>query len=53
VDNISKLGIKYSELIGIFNSEGNSLILTDVDALKYRYQKGLETLLVYTINDEY
>jgi len=32
---------------------GNYLAYTDVEALRCREQTGLETLVVYTVNDEY
>lgn len=51
--NIYRLVIKYSELIIIFNYENKLFKKIDVDTLKYGFQKGLDTLLVYTINDEY
>lgn len=37
----------------IFKSEGNLLKKNDVDTLKYKNQIGLDTLVVYTVNDEY
>jgi hypothetical protein len=45
--------IKYREFTRIFVDENDLLKKTDVDALKCRYQLGLETLLVYTLNYEY
>ena len=33
-------------------SENNFLVLTDVKERKYREQTGLDTLVVYTVNDE-
>jgi hypothetical protein len=53
VNNICKLVIKYSEFIIIFKSENNLLFITDIEALKYGYQIGLDTLVVHTINYEY
>ena len=53
VNNIYKLVIKYIEFVGIFIYENSSPNITDVDALKCRYQLGLETLLAYTLNYEY
>ena len=50
---ICKLVIKYFEFISIFNYESSMLKKTDVEALKYGYQIGLETLVVHTINYEY
>jgi len=32
--------------------EDDSLVKTDVEGRKCREQKGLETLVVYTVNDE-
>lgn len=45
--------IKYLEFIIIIKYEGMLLKKIDIDTLKYRVQKGLDTLLVYIINDEY
>jgi len=45
--------IKYNEFIVIIKYEDILLIKNDVDALKYKYQIGLDTLLVYTIKYEY
>ena len=45
--------IKYSKFIIIIKYENILLILNDIDALKYNYQIGLDTLLVYTIKYEY
>lgn len=45
--------IKYFEFTSTFNDESSILIITDTETLKYRYQIGLDTLLVCTINDEY
>ncbi len=53
VNKFCKLVIKYGELIRFTRSEGDLLKLTDVEALKYRSQIGLGTLVAYTLNDEY
>jgi len=53
VSNIYKLVMKYIEFVGIFKSESNLLIKTDIDAWKCGYRLGLETLLAHTVNDEY
>jgi hypothetical protein len=45
--------IKYNEFIIIIKYENILLSNNDVDALKYNYQIGLDTLLVYTIKYEY
>jgi len=45
--------IKYNEFIIIFKYEDILLIKNDVDALKYKYRIGLDTLLVYTVKYEY
>jgi len=45
--------IKYNEFIIIIKYEDILLIKNDVDALKYNYRIGLDTLLVYTIKYEY
>jgi len=45
--------IKYSKFIIIINYEDILLILSDVETLKYNYQIGLDTLVVYTIKYEY
>ena len=33
-------------------SENNFLVLTNVEERKYREQTGLDTLVVYTVNDK-
>jgi len=53
VNNNYELVIKYIEFIKIFIYEDSLPKLTDIDALKCRYQLGLETLLAYTFNNEY
>jgi len=53
VYGICKLVIKYFEFTSIFNGENSMLLKTDIEALKYGYRIGLDTLLVHTINDEY
>jgi len=45
--------IKYNEFIIIIKYENILLIVNDIDALKYKYRIGLDTLLVYTIKYEY
>jgi len=45
--------IKYNEFIIIIKYEDILLIKNDIDALKYNYRIGLDTLLVYTIKYEY
>jgi len=45
--------IKYFEFTITFNGGSSTLIKTDIETSKYRYQIGLDTLLVYTINYEY
>ena len=45
--------IKYNEFIIIIKYENILLIKNDVDALKYKYRIGLDTLLVYTVKYEY
>jgi len=45
--------MKYRKFVRIFTNENNLLQLTDVDVWKCRERKGLETLLAYTLNDEY
>ena len=45
--------IKYNEFIIIIKYKDILLIKNDVDALKYNYRIGLDTLLVYTIKYEY
>jgi len=37
-------------LLGIFRGHGGTLLLADVEPLKYKYRIGLETLVVYTVN---
>ncbi len=37
-------------LLGTLNSHGSILLLTDVKPLRYKYQIGFETLVVYTVN---
>jgi len=53
VGGCNKLVIKYNEFIMIFLSENCSQIKNDTEALKYKYRIGLDTLLVYTLNDGY
>jgi len=53
VYNSYELVIKYIEFIRIFIYEDSLPKITDIDALKCRYQLGLETLLAYTFNNEY
>jgi len=53
VYGICKLVIKYFEFASTFDSENNTLLKTDVEALKYGYPIGLDTLVVHTINYEY
>lgn len=45
--------IKYSEFIIIIKYENILLIKNNIDTLKYDYQMGLDTPLVYTIKYEY
>jgi len=45
--------IKYNEFIIIIKFEDILLILNDIESLKYKYQIGLDTLLVYTVKHEY
>jgi len=45
--------IKYSKFIIIIDYENILLILSDIETLKYNYQIGLDTLVVYTIKYEY
>jgi hypothetical protein len=45
--------VKYLQIKRSFTDKNNYLKISDTEALKYRYQTGLETLVVYTINDEY
>jgi len=45
--------IKYFEFVNIFIYESYILLKIDIEALKYGYQIGLETLVVHTINYEY
>jgi len=49
---INKGEIKFEELIRNIKSEGNILVLTDAEERKNRYQMGLETPVVYSVNDE-
>jgi len=37
-------------LLGIFRGLGGELFLSDVEPFKYKYRIGLETLIVYTLN---
>jgi len=45
--------IKYIEFIGMIKYENILLLKNDIEVLKYNYQIGLDTLLVYTIKYEY
>jgi len=45
--------MKYNEFIIIIKYEDILLTQNDVEALKYKYRIGLDTLLVYTIKYEY
>jgi len=45
--------IKYFEFTIIFYSENSILLKTDVEAWKYGYPIGLDTLVVRTVNYEY
>jgi len=45
--------IKYYEFVIIIKYENILLFKNDIDALKYNYRIGLDTLLVYTIKYEY
>lgn len=45
--------IKYDEFVAIFLSEDCLQILNDTETLKYTNRIGLDTLLVYTLNDGY
>ena len=53
VNIIYKRAIKCEKFIIYVNCENNLLFTTDVEAWKYRYRTGLETLVVYTANYEY
>jgi hypothetical protein len=53
VNIIYKGAIKCEKFIGYTKSENNLLYWTDVETWKYSYRAGLETLVVYTANDEY
>jgi len=37
-------------LLMIFKSHGNNLLIPNIEPLKYKYQIGLETLVVFTMN---
>lgn len=53
VNGCCELVIKYDEFTAIFLSENSLQIKNDAEALKYSYRIGLDTLLVYTLNDGY
>lgn len=53
VNGCFRLVIKYSESKIIFKGEDNLQQKNDIEALKYNNQIGLDTLVVYTVNDEY
>ncbi len=53
VNIIYKRAIKCEKFMVYTRSENNLLYLTDVETWKYRNRTGLETLVVYTSNDEY
>jgi len=53
INIICKLVIKYRKFTRNSLYEGSLFIKIDIDALKCRYQLGLETLLAYTVNYEY
>ena len=53
VDYIYRLVIKYCEFIGRFNGENNLQFIIDAETWKHGYRKGLDTLLVRALNDEY
>ncbi len=53
VNIIYKRAIKCEKFIIYTNGENNLLQQTDIEAWKYSYRTGLETLVVYTANDEY
>lgn len=53
VDIIYKWAIKCEKFIVYTNGENNPLYQTDIEAWKYSDRTGLETLLVYTANNEY
>ena len=50
---IYKWAIKCEKFIIYTVGENNSLHTTDVEAWKYSDRTGLETLVVYTTNDEH
>lgn len=45
--------IKCNKTKKTFKDHGNYLLIIDTEILRYRYQIGLETLVVYTMNYEY
>jgi hypothetical protein len=53
VNIIYEGAIKCEKFIVYTNGENNSLYSTDAEAWKYSDRTGLETLVVYTANDEY
>lgn len=53
VNIIYKRAIKCEKFIVYTNGENNLLYYSDAEAWKYSYRTGLETLVVYTANNEY
>lgn len=47
------LGVKHNQTKETSSGHGNNLLQIDAEVLKHRYQIGLETLVVYAMNNEY
>jgi len=45
--------VKFDNKIKNTNGKSSYLKITDIEARRYREQTRLETLVVYTVNDEY
>jgi len=45
--------MKFCDYLGNTNVEKSSLDITDAEARKYRNRRGLDTPVVYTVNDAY
>lgn len=50
---ISNVRMKFLNIRRKAGGEGDYLLNTDIIALRYREQRGLDTLVVYTVNPGY
>lgn len=53
VDRMDCVMIKYEKIVRTFKAKAVYCKITDAEVRKNREQRGLETLVVYSVNDDY